>query len=81
MTSEINQKENSLATLIRTEHQVARKYIDFLLGNVRMCANVTELNRHPISITKDVILYKSFVTRKINPKRYEHHILEKKQLS
>ena len=71
MTSEISQKENSLATLIRTEHQVARKYIDFLLGNVRMCANVTELNRHPISITKDVILYKSFVTRKINPKRYE----------
>lgn len=64
-------KLNSLAEEIETEHKDARLYIDYVLGEVIKCEEVSELNQHKISITKNGMLYKGYVSRKINPRRYE----------
>lgn len=64
-------RENSLAAVIDTKHPAARKYIDYLMGQVIRCKKLSELTAHKISITTDAILYKSFVTSKIDPKKYE----------
>lgn len=63
--------KGSLAEEIQTKDPDARLYADFLLGNVMKCEDVRNINQHRISITRDVMLYKGYVTRKLNPKRYE----------
>ena len=63
-------EKNSLAEEIETEDPAARLYADFLLGSVIKCDNVRELNRHRIAITRNVMLYKGYVSRRLNPARY-----------
>ncbi|WP_125142765.1 ATP-binding protein [Clostridium transplantifaecale] len=60
----------SLAEEIETEHPDARLYADYLLGGVVKCDDVDELNQHKISITRSCMLYKGYVSRKLNPSRY-----------
>jgi len=60
----------SLAEEIETEDPSARLYADFLLGSVIKCEDVRELNRHRIAITRNVMLYKGYVSRRLNPARY-----------
>ena len=60
----------SLAEEIETENPDARLYADYLLGGVMKCDDVGELNQHKISITKTCMLYKGYVSRKLNPSRY-----------
>lgn len=63
--------KGSLAEEIQTENSDARLYADYLLGNVIKCDDVRKINRWRTAITRDVMLYKGYVTRKLNPKRYE----------
>lgn len=60
----------SLAEEIETEHIDARLYADYLLGGVMKCTHVSELNRYKVAITASGMLYKGYVSRKINPMRY-----------
>ena len=60
----------SLAEEIETDHPDARLYANYLLGGVIKCENVQELNRHKTAITDSCMLYKGFVSRKLNPARY-----------
>lgn len=71
---------DSLAVEIETDDPDARLYADYLLGQVHKCEDVTELNRYPVSITKNVMLYKSFVTRKIPPRRYENPFIGRRSM-
>ena len=60
----------SLAEEIETDHLDARLYADYLLGGVMKCENIRELNQHKTAITSSCMLYKGFVSRKLNPSRY-----------
>ena len=60
----------SLAEEIETEHPDARLYADYLLGGVMKCTDVDELNQHKTAITESCMLYKGYVSRKLNPRRY-----------
>ena len=60
----------SLAEEIETDHPDARLYADYLLGGVMKCENIRELNQHKTAITSSCMLYKGFVSRKLNPSRY-----------
>ena len=62
--------EGSLAEEIETDHPDARLYADYLLGGVIKCEKIQELNRHKTAITDSCMLYKGFVSRKLNPARY-----------
>ena len=61
---------NSLAAFIETDNRYARRYADFILGNVICCDTLAELENYSSSITKDCMVYKNFVSRKIDPKIY-----------
>lgn len=60
----------SLAEEIETENEDARLYAEYLLGGVMKCAQAEELNRYKTAITANCMLYKGYVSRKLNPVRY-----------
>ncbi len=62
----------SLAEEVQTENPDARLYADYLLGQVMKCEQVSELNQYKIGITRACMLYKGYVSRKLNPLRYQN---------
>ena len=50
-------QENSLAQKVETQNDLARSYIDYLLGRVTCCARVEELRKHKVAITAEGMLY------------------------
>lgn len=70
----------SLAEEIETEDPKARLYADYLLGNVMKCEDVRELNQYHTAITKEVMLYKGYVSRRLNPARYADPFIGRRSL-
>ena len=70
---EFKARENSLAKEVTTKEDYVRAYVDFVLGNVIKCENVSELRKCKIGITKDCMLYKGFRLQHINPDNYTRH--------
>ncbi len=70
----------SLAGEIETEDPDARLYADYLLGSVMKCEDVRELNQHRTAITKEVMLYKGYVSRRLNPARYADPFIGRRSL-
>lgn len=70
----------SLAEEVETENADARLYANYLLGGVMKCEQVEELNQYKIAITASCMLYKSFVSRKINPIRYATPFIGRKSM-
>ncbi len=70
----------SLAEEVQTENPDARLYADYLLGQVMKCESVSELNRHKIGITKTCMLYKGYVSRKLNPSRYQNPFIGRRSM-
>ncbi len=64
-------RPGSLAEEIETDDPDARLYADYILGRVMKSERVEDLNRHRTAITRNVTLYKNYVTRRIPPGRYE----------
>lgn len=56
-------RENSLAKKVETQNELARSYIDYLLGRVVCCSRVEELREHKTAITAEGMLYQGYVTR------------------
>lgn len=61
----------SLASVVATESEGARLYINMILGRVRKCEKVEELKQYDTAITPTCMLYQNHVVRGINPKIYE----------
>ena len=76
----IRVEQDSLAEEIETDHKDARLYVDYLLGRVKKCKDVAELNRYPVSITQDVMLYKSYVSRRLDPARYANPFIGRRSM-
>lgn len=70
----------SLSEEIETEHPDARLYADYLLGGVMKCEDVDDLNRHKIAITQGCMLYKGYVSRKLNPSRYANPFIGRRSM-
>lgn len=68
---ETEPENNSLASLVTTENRFARRYADYVLGNVICCEQLENLENYSSAITKDCMVYKNYVSRKIDPKIYE----------
>ena len=56
-------REDSLAKKIKSDHSLARSYIDYLLGRVVCCAHVDQLRQYKTAITADGMLYQGYVAR------------------
>ena len=62
--------EDSLATKILCEDKTARKYVDFLLGQVCCVETMEDRNGREKAITKDVFVYEDKALRKVNGSEY-----------
>ncbi len=71
---------NSLAEEIITQNNLAKTYINYLLGRVIKCETIEELRNNKIAITPDCMLYQGYVLRKINPKFYMYPTIGKSAL-
>lgn len=56
-------EEGSLAQEVETENADARLYADYKLGFIIKVDKTSDLYRHKCAITKDLLIYKGFVTR------------------
>lgn len=56
---------DSLAKKVETQNDLARSYIDYLLGRVVCCSHVDQLRRSKTAITADGMLYQGYVVRPI----------------
>lgn len=56
---------DSLAKKVETANDLARSYIDYLLGRVVCCSHVDQLRRFRTAITADGMLYQGYVVRPI----------------
>lgn len=63
--------EESLATQVSSKNKYARRYINMILGKVRMCERYDELRQYPISITKECMKYQNHVASAIKPAIFE----------
>lgn len=56
---------DSLAKKVETDNDLARSYIDYLLGRVVCCSHVDQLRRSKTAIKADGVLYQGYVVRPI----------------
>lgn len=54
---------DSLSKKIETENELARSYIDYLLGRVVCCAHAEQLRKYRTAITAEGMLYQGYVAR------------------
>ncbi len=70
-TKQINKyksyEKNSLASIIDSENQDARCYINYTCGNVIMCDDAMELEKYSTSITNDLLIYRGYAVTSLNP--------------
>lgn len=71
---------NSLAEEIETDNRDARLYADYLLGNVMKCEDPGDFATCRTGITKEVMLYKNYVSRRLNPARYADPFIGRRSL-
>ena len=78
--SDCRAEAGSLAEEIVTEDPDARLYADYILGRVMKCERAEDLPRYHTAITRNVMLYKNYVARKINPQRYRNSFIGQSSL-
>ncbi len=60
-------KKGSLASIIESENQDARCYINYTCGSVIMCHDAMELEKYNTSITNDLLIYRGYAVTSLNP--------------
>lgn len=63
--------EGTLASIVSSKNIHARRYVNMVLGKVRMCERYDELKFFPTSITKDCMKYQNRVASAIKPEVFE----------
>ena len=79
--SDIKDKEKdpaSLASVISASNSYARKYVDYLLGDVFL--NDKEFDFSKNETTSDAFIYKKGRLNKVNPRIYAHYFIGKKAI-
>ena len=65
-------EQDSLAYVVKSDNRYARAYANYILGRVKRCADVHELEQHSIAMTPGCMLYQGYVVRHLNPRDYEN---------
>ena len=63
---------DSLAYVVKSDNRYAKAYANYILGRVKRCTDVHELERHSIAMTPECMLYQGYVVRHLNPRDYEN---------
>lgn len=67
----IEVEEQSLASVVTSNNKYAKSYSDYLLGRVICCEEVSDFENVKIGITKECMLYKGYVVKKIAKHVYD----------
>lgn len=59
-------RPKSLASIITSDNIDAKRYINYIVGNVIMCDDVTELERYSAAITNEGMIYQGYVASSLN---------------
>ncbi|MGL4950193.1 MAG: ATP-binding protein, partial [Anaeroplasmataceae bacterium] len=59
--------DNSLASIMSSENLDAQRYVNMTCGKVIMCNNEKELEHYNMAVTKDGLVYRSYVASSLNP--------------
>ena len=73
--------ENSLAQKVETENDLARSYIDYLLGRVVCCERAEDLRSYKTAITAEGMLYQGYVTRPLRRAWMENAFIGRRAVS
>lgn len=65
------ENHSSLSYVVKSDNRYAKAYVEYLLGRVRRCEKVNELEEYSIAITPECMLYQGYVVRHLNPKDYK----------
>ncbi|MDE5716643.1 MAG: AAA family ATPase [Lachnospiraceae bacterium] len=63
---------DSLAYVVKSDNRYAKAYANYILGRVKRCTDVHELEQHSIAMTPECMLYQGYVVRHLNPRDYEN---------
>ena len=74
-------QEGGLAQKVETDNDLARSYINYLLGRIICCETVSELREHRAAITADGMVYQGYVARPIPRQRMEDAFLGRKAVA
>ena len=72
---------DSLAKKVETNNDLARSYIDYLLGRVVCCSHVDQLRRSKTAITADGMLYQGYVVRPIRKELMDDAFIGRRAVS
>ncbi len=72
LPQDIQADVKSLAYVVKSDNRYAKAYANYLLGKVRRCEKVEELENYDIAITPTCMLYQGYVTRHLAPKNYKN---------
>lgn len=63
---------DSLAYVVKSDNRYAKAYANYILGRVKRCTDVHELEQHAIAMTPECMLYQGYVVRHLNPRDYDN---------
>ncbi len=63
---------DSLAYVVKSDNRYAKAYVNYVLGRVKRCTDVRELEQYSIAMTPECMLYQGYVVRHLNPRDYEN---------
>ena len=72
LPTEQEAEQDSLAYVVKSDNRYARAYANYILGRVKRCMDVHELDQHSIAMTPGCMLYQGYVVRHLNPRDYEN---------
>lgn len=73
--------DDSLAKKIETDNDLARIYIDYLLGRVVCCTHVSQLRRHKTAITAEGMVYQGYVARPLRKEQMENAFIGRRAVA
>lgn len=73
--------DNSLAGKVETESQLARSYVDYLLGRVVCCDSVEQLRKFRTAMTAEGMLYQGYVVRALRRDLMEDAFLGRRAIA
>lgn len=77
----IRPRDDSLACKVETESELARNYIDYLLGRVVCCEKAEQLRNFKTAITADGLLYQGYVVRSIQRKLMDDAFIGRRSIN
>lgn len=72
--------EGTLASVVTSRNRYARRYINMVLGKVRLCDRYEDLKKYPISITRECMRYQNRVASAIKPEIFNVPFIGKQAL-